>query len=93
LPCEFLCIAFKGQGAYELAHQAGFDFSFSDASIDEEMIMLPIESHRTDTTGVAYFLAGELAGETDWQRKIEQGRRAGSSAAAAAAGAVPAERE
>ncbi len=93
LPCEFLCIAFKGQGAYELAHQVGFGFSFSDASLDEEMIMLPIESHRTDTTRVAYFLAGELAGETEWQRKIEQGRRAGSSAAAAAAGVVPAERE
>ncbi|NIM19203.1 MAG: hypothetical protein GTO51_02360 [Candidatus Latescibacteria bacterium] len=84
LRCNMLCTAFRGQPAYELPHQAKFNFSLSDDVLDEERIMIPDEVERRDATGTACILAGEAAGETNWRRKIEQGKEAGEKAANAA---------
>jgi sarcosine oxidase subunit alpha len=84
VPCRLLCIAFRGQGAYELPYQAGFDLHFSDATIIEEKILLPGQTERSHESGTAYYLAGEITGESNWVRKIEQGKQAGAKAAAAA---------
>jgi sarcosine oxidase subunit alpha len=83
LPCALLCIAFRGQGAYELPYQAGFEFCFSKAGIVEEKILLPRETERRHESGTAFYLAGGITGESNWRNKIEQGKQAGAKAAAA----------
>jgi sarcosine oxidase subunit alpha len=84
--CDFLCLAFPGQGTYELPQQAGFQFRFSDDASFEAKRLLPIEPERRIEAGSACFLAGEITGETDRRRLVEQGREAGGKAAAEAAG-------
>jgi hypothetical protein len=84
LPCALLCIAFRGQGAYELPYQAGFEYRFSKAALVEEKILLPRETERRNESGTAFYLAGSITGEIKWSHKKEQGRRSGAKAAAAA---------
>jgi sarcosine oxidase subunit alpha len=80
IACDLLCVAFPGQGAYELAYQAGFPFEMS-GGLPETKIMLPSVRSLQNDHGVSFFVAGELTGETDWRAKMEHGRDAGARAA------------
>lgn len=81
IPCDLLCVALPGQGAYELAYQAGFPFQMSGGPLQETKIMLPSTRSMQSDQGVAFFVVGELAGETDWRTKLDGGRDAGGRAA------------
>ena len=85
--CDFLCVACPGQGTYELPQQAGFQFRFSDSESVEAKRLLPVDWERRSEAGAVCFLAGEITGETDRRRIIDQGRQAGEKAAAEAAAA------
>ncbi len=84
VPCSLLCIAFKGQGAYELPCHAGFEFYFPDTCLLEGKTLLPRQTERSDESGTVFYLAGSITGESNWRRKMEQGKVAGAKAAAAA---------
>jgi sarcosine oxidase subunit alpha len=79
--CDLLCVAFPGQGAYELAYQAGFRFAMSEGAFPEAKVMLPSARSTQNASGVSFFVTGELAGDSEWQKKIAGGRDAGSRAA------------
>lgn len=80
ISCDLLVTAFRGQGAYELAYQAGFAFQFSRDPVESNSVMLPTAKDRRDESGTSFYLVGELAGEQDWMQKVEAGRRAGETA-------------
>ncbi|UCG52472.1 MAG: (2Fe-2S)-binding protein [Candidatus Latescibacterota bacterium] len=83
LPCDLFCTAFAGQGAYELPHQAGFEFSLPEASLDENRVLIP-DRTRVETepgSGITCYVVGEAAGETLWNRKIDSGKETGKHAA------------
>jgi hypothetical protein len=78
IACDILCIAFKGQPSYELPYQAGIQFELSKDSIEEDRIMMP---QSTSLAGdISIYLAGEVTGERNWKKKIDQGRHAGKQA-------------
>jgi sarcosine oxidase subunit alpha len=81
--CDLLCTAFAGQGAYELPHQAGFEFSLMATPLDENRILLPAQTRFEPTpgAGIVYHIVGEAAGESVWTRKIDVGKEAGRDAA------------
>lgn len=79
LSCDLLVIAFAGQPAYELPYQAGFRFALSEDSLDENRVLLPASTSLTEA-GITFRLAGEVTGEHDWRKKIDQGTRAGERA-------------
>jgi len=88
LACDLLCIALPGQPAYELPHQAGFEYALSESPIEEFEVMRPVTRFRTtgpeparDT--ISFFIVGEASGDSHWRTKIEDGERAGAQAAAA----------
>lgn len=85
-PCRLLCTAFRGQGAYELPYHAGFEFHFSGDALEEQKILLPRQTEIRDESGTVCFLAGEITGECDWRRGMEQGIQAGMKAAKAVPG-------
>lgn len=76
LSCDLLIVAFAGQPAYELAYQAGFQFALNEDPLDENRILAPTSTSLTEA-GITFYLAGEVTGERDWQKNIEQGTRAG----------------
>jgi sarcosine oxidase subunit alpha len=81
IPCDLLCIAFPGQGAYELAYQAGFKFEMSSDPLLENKVMLPSTSSTRSDNGVPFFVIGELAGQRAWRDKVIAGEDAGSRTA------------
>jgi sarcosine oxidase subunit alpha len=84
IACDLLCVALPGQPSYELAYQAGIEYALSRARVDEMKVMRPLTNRGASEDGsVSFFVAGEAAGESDWRKKIEDGSRAGSDAAAA----------
>ncbi|MDH3216196.1 MAG: 2Fe-2S iron-sulfur cluster-binding protein [Candidatus Krumholzibacteria bacterium] len=76
IACDLLCIAFEGQGAYELAYQAGFKFEFSPHPIQENNVMLPSTRTLHSENGVSFFVVGELAGQRSWRDKVTAGEEA-----------------
>lgn len=81
LECDLLCVALPGQPAYELPHQAGFEYALADAPLEESRVMLPVAVRSIpENGGPSLFVAGEAAGERDWRIKIEKGRQAGEQA-------------
>jgi hypothetical protein len=76
-----LCIAFPGQGAYELAYQAGFGFVMSGDPVRECRVMLPSERSIRNDHGVLFDVVGELAGQYSWRDKTHAGEQAGARAA------------
>ncbi len=79
--CDLLCVAFPGQGAYELAYQAGFRFEMSGGPLQENKVMLPSARSMQNEHGVSFSVVGELAGESEWRVKVQSGREAGARAA------------
>ncbi|MCH7548110.1 MAG: FAD-dependent oxidoreductase [Candidatus Krumholzibacteriota bacterium] len=87
--CDLVCVALPGQPAFELLQQAGFRFSFRDASGQDdaaagrpeanEATMVPT-TREIDGDGCRFYVVGEAAGFTDWREALEQavatGRRA-----------------
>jgi sarcosine oxidase subunit alpha len=85
LRCDLLCIALPGLGCYELPQQAGFQYMLGGAGPEKQDRLLPLELRLEPEGGAACFLAGEITGEVDQHRIIEQGRQAGALAATASA--------
>jgi sarcosine oxidase subunit alpha len=81
IACDVLCTAFNGQGAYELAFQAGFRFEMSQDELQENKVMLPTELNRHDDNGITFHVVGELAGQRSWRDKIAAGEAAAAAAA------------
>jgi sarcosine oxidase subunit alpha len=77
LPCDMLAVAFRGQPAYELPHQAGFSFELSNDPVEGNRVLLPTAA-TLSASGVSFLLAGQATGERDWRARIEQGRSAGA---------------
>jgi sarcosine oxidase subunit alpha len=89
LACDLLCISLPGQPAYELPHQAGFEYALSESPIEEFEVMRPVTRFRTmgpepGRNTISFFIVGEASGDSDWRKKIEGGERAGAQAAGAA---------
>jgi sarcosine oxidase subunit alpha len=78
--CDLLCIAFPGQGAYELAYQAGFVFEMRGGPMQETRTLSPTEHSIRNEDGISFFVVGELAGHADWHDKVASGKKAGTQA-------------
>lgn len=78
--CDLLCIAFPGQGAYELAYQAGFAFEMSGGPVQEARTMSPTERSIRGRDGVSFYVVGELSGHETWRERIASGEEAGTDA-------------
>jgi len=78
--CDLLCIALPGQGAYELAYQAGFAFEMSGGPVQETRTMSPTEQAIRSEDGVSFFVVGELAGHETWRERMASGEKAGTDA-------------
>ena len=83
--CDLLCTAFPGQGAYELAYQAGFQLEMSPGEFAEARVMVPTTAS-VDKDGTSFFVVGELAGIHSWREKITSGERAAAAAQSPATG-------
>lgn len=80
--CDMLCIAFPGQGAYELPYQAGFNYSLLEDSLGENQVLLPDQSNLDiGDDAVRIVLTGEAAGVTSPGQKTAHGDNAGKLAA------------
>jgi sarcosine oxidase subunit alpha len=79
IPCDLMCVAFAGQGAYELAYQAGFEFEMSADPLSESKVMVPV-TQSWSNHGVSFFVVGELTGQKAWQERIRAGEEAGARA-------------
>ena len=80
LKCDMLCTAFKGQGAYELPYQAGFDFELSDDDLELNRTLRPTKNTLHVEDGASCYLVGELGGPLTWQDRIASGEEAGRRA-------------
>jgi len=81
LACDMMCVAFPGQGAYELPFQAGFRLDMTPGHVAETRVMAPTTSTVENENGISFFVVGELAGTRSWSDKIEAGRSAAAAAA------------
>ncbi|MCZ6766606.1 MAG: 2Fe-2S iron-sulfur cluster-binding protein [bacterium] len=77
IPCDLLCTAFPGQGAYELAYQAGFRFEFPETDTDEEKVMRPTTRELHLDKAISCIVVGDLAGDEMWRDRILRGEEAG----------------
>ena len=66
-----------GQGAYELAYQAGFRFELDDGLPRDNNVLLPSKDALVSDHGVSLFVVGELAGQTGWQDRVSRGQEVG----------------
>ena len=80
ISCDLLCVAFNGQGAYELPYQAGFRFEMSADELGENRVMLPTQRDIEPRAGVTCSVIGDLAGDRDWRTKLTAGTAAGKLA-------------
>ena len=64
---------FNGQGAYELAYQAGFRFELCDDAIELNRVMVPTQESLVSEHGVPLFVAGQLAGSGIWRDNVSRG--------------------